>query len=160
MAAPFAIRLVRADDLVAIIGLLADDDLGRTRERIADPPPRAYAEAFAAIDRDPRHELVVVEQDGEVVATAQLSFLPSLSHQGTERAQVEAVRVATHRRGSGIGRALFAWLIARAEERGCGMVQLTTDQRRPGARRFYESLGFAATHEGMKLRLPTPRGPA
>ncbi len=159
MASPFTIRRAEEQDLAAIVGLLADDDLGRTRERVEDPVPASYLAAFAAIDGDPRHELVVVEQDGAVVATAQLSFLPSLSHQGAERAQVEAVRVAADRRGSGIGRALLGWLIARAEERGCGQVQLTTDKRRSDARRFYESLGFAATHEGMKLRLPAPRGP-
>jgi GNAT superfamily N-acetyltransferase len=156
---PLTIRAAREPDLDAIVRLLADDDLGRDRERIETPLPPAYLAAFRAIDRDPRHELVVVERDGEIVATAQLSFLPSLSHQGAERAQIEAVRVSSSARGQGIGRRLVAALLARAEARGCRIVQLTTDKRRPDAHRFYASLGFEATHEGMKLRLPAaPQG--
>lgn len=154
MHGPFLIREAREVDLPAIVRLLADDELGRARERVEEPPVPAYLAAFRAIDGDPRHELLVVELAGEVVATAQLSFLPGLSHQGTERAQIEAVRVASDRRGAGIGRALLEWMIRRAEARGCRLVQLTTDKRRPDARRFYESLGFAASHEGMKLPLP------
>lgn len=153
-AAPLTVREAREADLAAIVRLLADDDLGRARERIEDPLPPAYLAAFRAIDRDPRHQLLVVERDGEVVATAQLGFLPGLSHGGAERAQIEAVRVASAARGQGIGRILIAALVARAEERGCRMVQLTTDKRRVDAHRFYAALGFEATHEGMKLRLP------
>ncbi|MDP9365749.1 MAG: GNAT family N-acetyltransferase [Chloroflexota bacterium] len=155
MNIPFAIRSAREDDLVAIVRLLAEDELGRLREDVVEPLPAFYVAAFREIDRDPRHELLVVEDAGEVVATAQLSFLPSLTHRGGERAQIEGVRVAASRRGTGIGRALFARMIARAERRGCRMVQLTTDKRRGDARRFYESLGFEATHEGMKLTLPS-----
>lgn len=155
--APLTIREARADDLSPIVRLLADDDLGQGRERVEHPLSPAYLAAFREIDRDPRHELIVVERAGEVVATAQLSFLPSLSNQGGERAQVEGVRVASRERGRGLGRFLFAWLIARAEQRGCLVLQLTTDKRRADARRFYEALGFEATHEGMKLRLPAAR---
>ena len=151
---PFAIRSAREDDLVSIVRLLADDELGRLREDVVEPLPAFYVAAFREIDRDPRHELIVVEEVGKVVGTAQLSFIPSLSHRGGERAQIEGVRVAAARRGAGIGRALFTWMIDRAEQRGCRMVQLTTDKRRGDARRFYESLGFEATHEGMKLTLP------
>lgn len=151
---PYAIRSAREADLVPIVRLLAEDDLGRTREDIAEPLPAAYVAAFREIDRDPRYELLVVEISGEVVATAQLGFLPSLTHVGGERAQIEGVRVAASRRGTGIGRALLAFMIDRAQERGCRMVQLTTDKRRSEARRFYEGLGFAATHDGMKLALP------
>ena len=53
----------------------------------------------------------------------------------------------------GIGRVLFGWAIEKARARGCHMVQLTTDKSRPAALRFYESLGFAASHEGLKLHL-------
>ncbi len=148
------IRPAREEDLPLIVRMLADDELGRSRELVEDPLPQCYVDAFREIARDPRHELVVVEQDGSVVGTAQLSFLPSLSHQGGERAQVEAVRVASDRRGAGIGRQLLTWMIARAEDRGCRMVQLTTDKSRSDAHRFYESLGFQVTHHGMKLRLP------
>ncbi len=148
------IRPAREEDLPEIVRMLADDELGKSRERAEDPLPQCYVDAFHEIARDPRHELVVVEQEGRLVGTAQLSFLPSLSHQGAERAQVEAVRVATDRRGAGIGRELLTWMIARAEERGCRMVQLTTDKSRSDAHRFYESLGFQVTHHGIKLRLP------
>ena len=156
MNRPFTIRSAREDDLVAIVRLLAEDELRRSREEVAAPLPSFYAAAFREIDRDPRHELIVVEEVGKVVGTAQLSFIPSLSHRGGERAQIEGVRVAASHRRVGIGRSLFAWMIDRAERRGCRMVQLTTDKRRPEARRSYERLGFAATHEGMKLALPRP----
>jgi GNAT superfamily N-acetyltransferase len=95
----------------------------------------------------------VAEEEGRVVATLQRTFVPSLTHRGGERAQVEGVRVAASHRGRGTGRSLLGWVVERARERGCRMVQLTTDKRRPDALRFYESLGFEATHEGMKLRL-------
>ncbi len=95
----------------------------------------------------------MAEEAGRIVATLQLTFVPSLTHQGGERAQVEGVRVAADHRGRGTGGLLFGWVESRARERGCRMVQLTTDKRRPDARRFYEALGFRATHEGMKLPL-------
>lgn len=147
------IRHAREDDLPAIVRLLADDDLGRERERVEHPVPECYTSAFREINSDPSHELLVVEDAGVVVATAQVSFLQYLTHQGGRRAQVEAVRVLSERRGAGVGRTLFEYIIARARDRGCWVVQLTTDKRRPEACRFYESLGFEATHEGMKLRL-------
>ena len=140
-------------DLPAIVALYADDVLGATREQPGEPLSPRYLEAFAAIDADPRHRLVVVEDDGEVVATLQLSFLPHLVRGGGERAQVEAVRVAASHRGSGLGRELVGWAVEQARERGCVLVQLTTDATRPDAHRFYESLGFTATHVGMKLPL-------
>lgn len=140
-------------DLPAIIAMYADDPLGATREAATDPLPEEYWRAFREIERDPRHRLVVVEQDGETVGTLQLSFLPHLTHVGTERAQIEAVRVAASRRGSGLGRAVFAWAIDEARQRGCGLVQLTTNATREDAQRFYTSLGFRPTHVGMKLDL-------
>jgi GNAT superfamily N-acetyltransferase len=146
------IRPARREDLPRIVELLADDDLGRGREHPGeDLSP--YAEAFIAIDEDPRNELIVVEVEGEVIATLQLTFIPSLTHTGGERAQVEGVRVAAGSRSTGVGCQLLEWAISRAEKRGCKMVQLTTDKRRADARRFYEALGFGATHEGMKLKL-------
>ncbi len=152
------IRPARAEDLPGIVALLADDELGRDRERSGGPLDDAYLEAFAEIDRDARNELVVIEEHGRILATLQLTFLPSLSHLGGERVQIEGVRVATGHRGTGVGRGLLEWVVSRAEERGCRMVQLTTDKRRSDARRFYEGLGFEATHEGMKLRLPERPG--
>jgi len=148
------IRDARADDLPAVVALYADDALGATREQPGLPLAEGYTRAFAEIRADPRHRLVVVEDDGAVVGTLQLSFLPHLVRQGTERAQVEAVRIAATHRGSGLGRALVGWAVDQARERGCGLVQLTTDATRPDAHRFYESLGFRGSHVGMKLTLP------
>jgi len=147
------IRAARERDLDAIVALLADDELGSRRERGDGSASASYLGAFEEIDRDPRNELAVVEDAGQVVAVLQLTFVPSLTHSGGERAQIEGVRVATGHRGGGVGRALLGWAIETARRRGCRMVQLTTDKRRPDARRFYESLGFEATHEGMKLPL-------
>jgi ribosomal protein S18 acetylase RimI-like enzyme len=139
-------------DLPAIIALIADDELGRHRERIGPPPSPNYEVAFRAIEKDPNQLLAVAERDG-VVGCLQLTFIPGLSHVGAWRGQIESVRVASHLRGSGLGRKLFAWAIEVCRERGCGMVQLTTDKSRPDALRFYQSLGFTASHEGMKLDL-------
>ena len=153
-ANPASIRTARREDLGAIVALLADDDLGRQREAADSMTDPAYLRAFDQIDRDPRNELLVVDdEEGGVAATLQLTYVPSLTHRGGERAQVEGVRVASSHRGKGTGHLLLGWVVERTRERGCRMVQLTADKRRPDALRFYESLGFEATHEGMKLRL-------
>jgi GNAT superfamily N-acetyltransferase len=147
-------RRARREDVPAIVAMLADDELGAQREQVADPLPDAYWRAFDAIDADPRQLLVVGEDgDGAVVATLQLSFIPSLTYMGGERAQVEAVRVAASTRGEGVGGQMMEWAIARARERGCRLVQLTTNTSRPDAHRFYEALGFERSHVGMKLAL-------
>jgi GNAT superfamily N-acetyltransferase len=140
-------------DLPAIIALLADDKLGQGREDAADPPNPAYVSAFAAIEADANQFLAVVEEAGTVIGCLQLSFIPGLSRLGLWRGQIEAVRIAAGRRGDGLGRQMFKWAIAECRARGCGLVQLTTDKQRPEARLFYESLGFVASHEGMKLAL-------
>lgn len=153
-------RRARRDDVPAIVRLLADDPLGATRESPGPPMPDAYLVAFDAIDRDPNNELVVAETgDGRVAAVLQLTFVPSLTYRGGWRALVEGVRVAAELRSGGLGRRLFEWAIARAAARGCHLVQLTTDKARPDARRFYESLGFVASHDGMK-RPVSPRDAA
>jgi ribosomal protein S18 acetylase RimI-like enzyme len=149
-------RRATAADLPAIIALLADDPLGRAREDASSPPNSRYVGAFEAIERDPNQLLAVAEQGGAVVGCLQLSFIPGLSRLGMWRGQVESVRIAAAHRGGGLGRALFEWAIAECKARGCGLVQLTTDKARPDARRFYESLGFRASHEGMKLALVDP----
>ncbi len=95
----------------------------------------------------------MAEQDGQIVGTMQLSFLPGLARRGALRAQIEAVRVAQSQRGSGLGAAMMGWAIEEARRRGCALVQLTTDKSRTDAHRFYARLGFVATHEGMKLAL-------
>ncbi len=149
------IRDACAEDLPTIVAMYADDELGRTRERPQEPLPDAYRDAFAQIDSDPRHRLVVADAGGEIVGTLQLSFLPHLVRLGTERAQIEAVRVSAARRGTGLGRVLLEWAVDQARLRGCGLVQLTTDAARPDAHSVYEALGFEPTHVGMKLTLDT-----
>jgi GNAT superfamily N-acetyltransferase len=146
-------RAARRGDLPEIVRLLADDPIARQREQYQDPIPESYGRAFDAIAADDRSLLVVADRDGDVVGTLQLTFIPYLDYQGRERALIEAVRVTEELRGSGIGSDMLRWAIERARERGCHVVQLTTDKRRSAARRFYESLGFVASHEGMKLPL-------
>jgi GNAT superfamily N-acetyltransferase len=147
------IRDATRADLAAVVALLADDELGRHREDPTLPLDPAYEAAFAAIEADPNHRVVVGVEDGEVVATIQLSFLPNLAFRGGWRAQIEAVRVARHRRDGGLGRALFDWAIAEADQRGCHLVQLTTNDERGDAHGFYTALGFEGTHRGMKRYL-------
>lgn len=151
MSATF--REATADDLPRLVEMLADDPLGATRERFEDPLPSEYGAAFEAIDRDPNQQLLVAEIEGRVVGTLQLTFIPSITRLGAWRAQVEGVRVASEARGEGLGRLLMEESIRRARDRGCLLLQLTTDKSRPDALRFYESLGFVASHEGMKLVL-------
>lgn len=148
---PVHFRLAGEVDLEAILALLADDDIARARtDFVAGTHDRVRA-AFAAIGCDPNHELWVGERAEEVVATLQLSFLPGLSRGGQWRALVEAVRVHRALRGQGIGEQLMRRAMDRARERGCGLIQLTSDRRRTAAHRFYERLGFVASHVGMKL---------
>ena len=149
-----AFRPATRDDLPAVVRLLADDPLGTAREQYAEPLPEAYHEAFAAIEADPNNELVVAEVDGRVAGVLQLTFIPYLTYRGGRRALIEGVRIDPRLRSAGLGRRLLEWAIARASERGCHLLQLTSDKRRPDAIRFYESLGFVASHEGMKLPLP------
>jgi GNAT superfamily N-acetyltransferase len=142
-------REASEDDVSAIVALLADDVIGSGREGESD----AYLAAFEAVAADPRNHLIVADVDGEVAGTLQLTYIPGLSRMGAERAQIEAVRVAAAYRGRGLGREMIGWAIDQARQRGCGLVQLTSDKRREDAIRFYESLGFTASHEGLKLLL-------
>ncbi|WP_103334135.1 GNAT family N-acetyltransferase [Pseudotabrizicola formosa] len=147
-------RKARAEDLADIVALLAEDALGQHREAVSDLTP--YRRAFAQIDADPNQFLCVAERAGQVVGTMQLTFIPGLSRGGARRGQIEAVRVAQAHRGSGIGHAMFDWAIETCRAQGCTLVQLTTDKARPDAHRFYEALGFTASHIGYKLRLDPP----
>ncbi|MFG1651383.1 GNAT family N-acetyltransferase [Micromonospora sp. NPDC049275] len=141
---------VRAD-LPAVIALLADDVLGKARD--FTEVDEAYERAFADISADPRNLLIVAEQGGELVGCLQITYVPGLGRHGAERSLIEAVRVRSDRRGQGLGRELMTWAIEQARERGCALVQLTTDKTRADAHRFYLGLGFVASHEGMKLPL-------
>ena len=146
-------RRARARDLSAIVGLLADDPIGRLREDATEPLAAAYVDAFAAIEADPNQLLAVATEDDQVVGTLQITFIPGLSRKGAWRGQIEAVRIAADRRGTGLGRRAFDWAIAQCRARGCSLVQLTTDRDRPEAHRFYEQLGFTASHLGYKKAL-------
>ncbi|MET7668814.1 GNAT family N-acetyltransferase [Micromonospora luteifusca] len=141
---------VRAD-LPAVIALLADDVLGKARD--FTEVDEAYEKAFADITADPRNQLIVAEQDGELAGCLQITYIPGLGRHGAERSLIESVRVRSDRRGQGLGRELMTWAIDQARQRGCALVQLTTDKTRADAHRFYLGLGFAASHEGMKLAL-------
>ena len=146
-------RKAVAADLAGIIELLHDDELGQHREDAGAEIHQRYAEVFSQIAADPSHYLMVVERCGELVGTCHLTLIPSLTFLGSLRLQIEAVRVSTNVRGQGIG----SWMIRQAIDygatRGARIIQLTTNKQRVKALRFYESLGFQATHEGMKLYL-------
>ena len=149
------LRRATAGDLPALVALLADDPLGASREE-PDGDLAAYRRAFDLIDADPAHLLVAAVVGDAVVGTLQLTFLPGLARRGALRAQLEAVRVAAGERSRGLGAAMVEWAVEEAGRRGCGLVQLTTDKSRSEAHRFYERLGFVASHEGLKLALPVP----
>lgn len=151
--AVFGMRRAAAADLPAIVALLADDPIGRERESPGAALDPAYAAAFAAIERDPNQLLAVAERDGRVIGVLQLSFIPGLTRRGMWRGQIEGMRVAAAERGGGIGRRMLQWAIAECRNRGCRLVQLTSDKRRTEAHAFYEALGFEASHEGYKLPL-------
>jgi GNAT superfamily N-acetyltransferase len=151
--AGLAFRRAVSADLAAIVALLADDPIGQGRESAGPEVDPRYSDAFDAVARDANQLLVVAERGGRVVGVLQLSFIPGLTRRGMWRGQIEGVRVAPGERGAGIGRAMLEWAIARCRERGCGLVQLTSDKRRAGAHAFYAALGFEATHEGYKLAL-------
>ena len=146
-------RIATEKDLESIVAMLADDFLGSKRERYEHPLPTSYIKAFEAITSDPNNELVVACIGDDVVGVLQITFTPYLTYQGGWRATIEGVRTASSMRGKGLGTELFKWAIERAKERGCHLLQLTTDKKRPDALRFYEKLGFEATHEGMKMKL-------
>ena len=148
-----AFRLATRADLLSIVRMLADDELGSQRERYKDPIPESYYAGFEQINNDPNHDLIVAELNGEVIGTLHLMFLPSISFQGGLRAQVESVHVDKNYQNRGIGSEMMKWTIERARGRGAHVVQLTTHQSREDAHRFYERLGFKATHLGMKLSL-------
>ncbi len=148
---PYSIKRAVRGDIAAIVDLIAASQIGATRDG-GDLAP--YERAFASIDADPAHLLVVLADTREhVVGTLQLTVIPDLARRGARRAQIEAVRIRRELRGQGLGHALFAWAIEEARRRDRSLVQLTSDKRRADAHRFYGRLGFVASHEGFKLHL-------
>ncbi len=140
-------------DLPEIVRLLADDHLGGSRERYTNPLPQEYGIAFAGLQRIGAEVILALDEAGRVIGCLQLLVLPGLGSLGKQRAQIEAVRIESALRGKGLGSELIRHAVARAKQRGCKMVQLTSDNSRQGAHRLYERLGFKASHVGMKLYL-------
>ena len=145
------IRAATRADVPAMVAMLADDPLGAVREDPADT--QTYAAAYDRVAADPAHRLVVAERDGRVVGTLQLSVIPGLSRRGATRSVIEGVRVARDERDHGLGTELITWAVEESRRAGCSLVQLTSDASRTDARRFYERLGFEASHVGFKLAL-------
>lgn len=154
----FSVRPAQRSELAEIVRMLADDPLGSARERFADPLPNAYGLAFDAIADDPNNEILVARAPNALAGVVQVTFIPNLTYLGSWRAQIEGVRVAKAFRGRGVGRLLIESARERAEDRGCRLLQLTTDRSRPEAVAFYESLGFQGSHVGFKLSLPAGAG--
>ena len=144
-------RKAYKEDLKEIVRLLADDELGAQRERYEEPLPEHYYHAFDAIETQVGNQILLAVEDQTVIGCIQLTIIPGLARQGMKRAQIEGVRIDRNFRGKGIGEALFKEAITVAKSEECGLVQLTTDKQRDNACRFYERLGFTASHEGMKL---------
>ena len=141
------------EDIPEIVALLADDQLGSTRELVTEGLDPEYLNAFNEISADPNNELIVGKVGEEIVAVLQITYIPNLTLLGSKRAQIKGVRVSASLRGQGIGKKLFQYALDRARKKGCKLAQLTTNKSRPDAYRFYENLGFKATHEGFKLKL-------
>ena len=146
-------RTAIASDLPTLVSLLANDELGKDREDASLPLLDSYKKAFSAIDNDPNNQLLVSIIDNRIVGALQLTYIPQLTHKGSWRCLIEGVRVHENNRGQGIGELMFNQAIELATKKGCSVVQLTSDKKRPNAIRFYEKLGFVASHEGLKLNL-------
>lgn len=147
------IRQAEARDLPDIIRLLSDDMIGQSREDASVPPNSLYTAAFEAITSDPNQYQAVAILNGNVVGTLQLSFIPGISRLGSWRGQIEGVRISTSQRGGGLGQKMFEWAIEKCRQKGCSLIQLTTDRDRPDAHRFYNKLGFVGSHIGYKMTL-------
>ncbi|MGW1157565.1 N-acetyltransferase family protein [Streptomyces sp. NPDC002513] len=145
------IRRAVTDDIPAIVALLADDPLGTQRESPDDLTP--YLAALDRVNSDPNQHLMVAVRDGRVVGTLQLTVIAGLSRKGTTRSIIEAVRIHADERGNGLGTRLIEWAIEESRRLNCQLVQLTSDTRRTDAHRFYERLGFVASHVGFKIQL-------
>ena len=146
-------REAKTSDVTTLVEMLSDDVLGAVREDQSFPLNEAYTNAFNSISNDPNNELMVVELKGEIVGMLQLTFIPYLTHTGSWRCLIEGVRIHHEFRGQGLGALFFEWAIERAREKNCYIVQLTSNKQRPDAIRFYQTLGFVASHEGLKLTL-------
>ena len=152
------LRRADEDDLRAVVGLLADDPVSAARgDRASAEDEPLYRAAMLEILADPANDLLVAVDAGEVVGTLQLTRLPGMARRGSARLLVEAVRVRSTLRSGGIGTALVRWVTdVAAPATGSSLVQLTSDNSRTDAHRFYERLGFAGSHRGFKYAVPAP----
>jgi len=146
-------RNAKKSDLPQLIKMLADDQLGSTREDSSIPLNPAYISAFEKINSDPNNKLIVVEINNTIIGMLQITYIPYLSHKGAWRCLIEAVRIHKDYRSQGFGSEVFKWAIEQAKNKKCHIVQLTSNKERSSAIRFYKALGFSATHEGFKLVL-------
>lgn len=150
------LRRARADDLEAMMRLLSDDPISASRgDASAEADRPVYRRALEEIIADPANEVVIAaDSGGTAVATMQLTRIPGMARRGATRLLVEAVRVSSSRRSSGIGTAMMRWAMGPAAvSLGVGLVQLTSDGARADAHRFYERLGFTGSHVGFKYRV-------
>jgi GNAT superfamily N-acetyltransferase len=146
-------RKMQKADLGVVVSLLADDELGESREDKAAVVHVDYLRAFEQIDSDVNQYAAIFEINGDTIGCLQITFIPGLSRRGSLRGQIEGVRVARDFRGKGYGTRMIAWAIEECRDRGCRMIQLTSDKKRENAIQFYEKLGFVSSHEGFKLIL-------
>ncbi|MCG7381489.1 GNAT family N-acetyltransferase [Paenibacillus sp. ACRRY] len=146
-------RTATLTHLPSIVRLLADDEMGATRESFIEPLPKEYVEAFAKIEQQIGNSIIIALDNNEVIGCLQLTIIPGIARLGTTRGQIEGVRIDRNYRGQGVGESLFQYAIHEAKSMGCELIQLTTDKKRKDAHRFYERLGFVASHVGMKLAL-------
>lgn len=149
----FHIRDATESEISTIIELSMAGAIEANRFPDFDANEPGYVAAFRAIAADANHRLVVVEDQGELIGTMQISFIPGLPGGGAWRGQLENVHIRADYRGRGIGAMLTDWAVDRCREKGCKMVQLTSNKKRKDAHRFYARLGFEATHEGFKMKL-------
>jgi ribosomal protein S18 acetylase RimI-like enzyme len=148
---PLVFREASLKDLEAIIALLFEDQFGQTRENPSTPLSASYLKAFSKISGNPNDELLVAELNHQVIGVMQITYLQHLTFQGGLVAHIEGVRIKKEHQKKGFGQQMFQWAIKRAKNQGCHRIQLMTDKRRSESKKFYEQLGFSATHEGMKL---------
>jgi ribosomal protein S18 acetylase RimI-like enzyme len=139
--------------LTTILQLLADDRLGRQREDASGDSLLDYLTALDAVSNDPNQYLAVFEHNDEIIGCLQITFIPGLSRRGALRGQIEVVRVAANFRCKGYGTKMLRWAVEKCRERGCKLIQLTSDKTREDAQRFYRDLGFVQSHEGFKLEI-------
>jgi len=139
------------NDIATILDICRSGAASPDRYPPLDLTDPAYLSTFNLIDADPNHRLIVAEQNGEIIGTLQISFIPGLPDQGRFRGMLENIHVRTDQRGNGIGKKMVSWAVEECRKKNCWLVQLTSNKARTEAHRFYGALGFEATHEGFKL---------